>query len=256
MEEKYKLYHGDCLEVMNNLIKNNIKVDMILTDLPYNITRNKWDISIPLDDMWEKIHKIIKHNGAIALFGTEPFSSILRTSNIKKYKYDWIWIKNRPTGFVHAKNKPMKKHEVISIFSLGVVNHKNISKENRMEYFPQGVQDGNIKEILPSKHGNLLQNYQNQIGNIYKSQTGFPNDILYYNSTEEHFHPTQKPVKLLEYLIETYTRKGEIVLDFTMGSGSTGVAALNKNRKFIGIELDQKYFNIAKERIEKCNISE
>lgn len=254
MEERYKLYQGDCLEVMDELIEEGIKVDCVITDPPYNITRNKWDVAIPLNEMWERLNKLIKFNGAIAMFGTEPFSSLLRMSNIENFKYDWIWIKNRPTGFVHAKNKPMKKHEIISMFSLGVCNHKSISGDKRMEYFPIGVSDSIEKEILPSKHGNLLQNYQNQIGTVYKSQTGFPNDILYYNSVEKHLHPTQKPVDLLEYLIKTYTNKGDLVLDFTMGSGSTGVACMNTNRNFIGIELDKNYFNIAKGRIEEALI--
>ena len=291
----YELYLGDCLEVMDKLIKQGIKVDFILTDLPYGTTRSKWDIVIPFnryiiikernkdkilykdefmlkkfkeginikeaekeweensrEGMWDKVNKLIKDNGAIAFFGSEPFSTKLRMSNIENYKYDWKWIKNRPTGFVHANNKPMKKYEDIIMFSNGVVNHKSKSKNNRMEYNPIGVRDGENKIILPTRHGNLLQNYSNQIGKEYKSKTGYPNDILEFNGVKkkDRVHPTQKPIDLLEYLIKTYTLENEIILDFTMGSGSTGVACLNTNRKFIGIELDGKYFNIAKERIE------
>ena len=291
----YELFLGDCLEVMDKLIEQEIKVDFILTDLPYGTTRSKWDIVIPFnryiiikernkdkilykdefmlkkfkeginikeaekeweenskEGMWDKVNKLIKDNGAIAFFGSEPFSTKLRMSNIESYKYDWKWIKNRPTGFVHANNKPMKKYEDIIMFSNGVVNHKSKSKNNRMEYNPIGVRDGENKIILPTRHGNLLQNYSNQIGKEYKSKTGYPNDILEFNGVEkqDRVHPTQKPTGLLEYLIKTYTLENEIILDFTMGSGSTGVACLNTNRKFIGIELDGKYFNIAKERLE------
>ena len=291
----YELYLGDCLEVMDKLIEQEIKVDFILTDLPYGTTRSKWDIVIPFnryiiikernkdkilykdefmlkkfkeginikeaekeweenskEGMWDKVNKLIKDNGAIAFFGSEPFSTKLRMSNIENYKYDWKWIKNRPTGFVHANNKPMKKYEDIIMFSNGVVNHKSKSKNNRMEYNPIGVRDGENKIILPTRHGNLLQNYSNQIGKEYKSKTGYPNDILEFNcvKNQNRYHPTQKPTDLLEYLIKTYTNEENLVLDFTMGSGSTGVAALNTNRKFIGIELDENYFNIAKKRIE------
>ena len=292
---EYKLYHGDCLEIMDKLIEEGVKVDMILTDPPYGTTRSKWDTVIPFnryiimkeknkdkilykdefmlkkikegldiekiekewkdnskEGIWDKINKLIKLNGAIVLFGSEPFSSKLRMSNIENYKYDWKWIKNKPTGFVHANNKPMKKHEDVIIFSNGVVNHKNKSKHNRMEYNPIGVCDGEDKIILPTKHGNLLQNYNNQIGRKYKSKTGYPNDILEFNcvKNQNRYHPTQKPTDLLEYLIKTYTNEENLVLDFTMGSGSTGVACLNTNREFIGIELDENYFNIAKKRIE------
>ena len=252
MIENYKLYHGDCLEVMDKLIEQGIIVDMILCDPPYGTTRCKWDNVIPFTEMWKRINKLVKPNGAVVLFGSEPFSSQLRCSNIKNYKYDWVWVKNRPTGFVHANNKPMKKHENILVFSNGVVNHKSKSKGNRMEYYPMGVKEGKESKILPSRHGQLLENYENQIGKTYTSKTGYPNDILYYDVVDkERLHPTQKPIDLLEYLIKTYTNENEIVLDFTMGSGSTGVACMNINRKFIGIELDEKYFNIATDRIEK-----
>ena len=256
MNDKYKLYQGDCLEVMDKLIEQNIQVDMILCDPPYGTTRSKWDVIIPFELMWKKINKLIKFNGAIVFFGSEPFSSTLRMSNIENYKYDWVWIKNRPTGFVHANNKPMKKHENIMVFSNGVVNHKSKSGDKRMEYNPIGVSDGEEKIILPSKHGNLLQNYSNQIGKTYKSKTGFPNDILEFSGVEKQnrIHPTQKPTDLLEYLIKTYTNEEDLILDFTMGSGSTGVACLNTNRKFIGIELDENYFNIAEKRLLELNV--
>ena len=250
----YQLYNGDCLDVMDKLIEKGIKVDMILTDPPYGTTRCKWDNVIPFTEMWKRINKLVKPNGAVVLFGSEPFSSQLRCSNIKNYKYDWVWVKNRPTGFVHANNKPMKKHENILVFSNGVVNHKSKSKGNRMEYYPMGVKEGKENKILPSRHGQLLKNYENQIGKTYTSKTGYPNDILYYDVVDkERLHPTQKPIDLLEYLIKTYTNENEIVLDFTMGSGSTGVACMNTSRKFIGIELNEEYFNIAKNRIENID---
>ena len=238
MKEQYKLYKGDCLEVMDQLIKQGIKVDMILTDPPYGTTACKWDSVIPFDEMWERLNKLIKPNGAIVLFGSEPFSSHLRMSNIKNYKYDWVWKKSRFANQMLAKKQPLKITENISIF-------------NSKIYIPQGLVECNKitrqgKRITDNNGGGIRKTE-------YKQQyTNYPRNILEYRSVGKTVHPTQKPVDLLEYLIKTYTNEGEIVLDFTMGSGSTGVACVNTNRKFIGIELDEGYFNIAKERIEEA----
>lgn len=203
--------------------------------------------------MWEQLNRIIKPNGAIVLFGSEPFSSALRMSNIKNYKYDWVWEKSKPNGFQHAKNKPMTKNEKISVFSLGSMGHKSLLGDKRMCYYPQGVVNGEEKIITSVIHGRTMGARPNQIGKKYVSQSGFPNDVLKYPNIVgvKAIHPTQKPVPLLEYLIKTYTLENETVLDFTFGSCSTGIACLNTNRKFIGIELDENYFSIGAERIKK-----
>ena len=249
------LRHGDCLELMKNVPDGS--VDLVLTDPPYGTTACKWDSVIPFVPMWEQLNRIIKPNGAICLFGSEPFSSALRISNIKNFKYDWIWIKNNAVGFVNAKLKPMNKHEVISVFSKGKTSNGN---KNNMVYFPQGLipygkeaRSGNKKgkensywrpSLKSSNEGGYIQQY-----------TNYPTTVLQFDKVQKAVHPTQKPVDLLEYLIKTYTNEGETVLDFTMGSGSAGVAAVNTNRNFIGIELDDKYFEIAKQRINDAVFS-
>ena len=216
----YKLYHGDCLEVMDELIESGIVFDMILVDPPYKKTRGRWDNIIPINDMWNKANKLIKSNGAICVFGNEPYSSMVRLGNIENYKYDWKWVKNRATRFANCNYRPMAKYEDIMVFSKA--NASTGGKNNAL------MQDTEY-----------IQKY-----------TNYPNNILEFNCESKYVHPTQKPVDLLEYLIKTYTDEGDLVLDFTMGSGSTGVACLNLNRKFIGIELDKKYFDIAKNKIE------
>ena len=246
----YKLYNGDCLEIMDRLIDEGIKVDCILTDPPYGTTACKWDTVIPFDEMWERLNNLIKPNGAIVLFGSEPFSSALRMSNIKCYKYDWVWVKNTGLGFQHSKNMPLKRHENILVFSRGSMGHRSLLGDKRMEYNPQGVIYSNEIGIINSKnHGRSLGTRPKQVGRKYKKAKNFPTSILEYKN-DGKIHPTQKPVNLLEYLIKTYTNENETVLDFTMGSGSTGVACINTNRKFIGVELDNNYFDIASKRIE------
>ena len=239
----YELYLDDCLKVMDELIEQEIKVDMILIDPPYEKTRGKWDVIIPINPMWERIDKLIKKEGAICIFGNEPFSSMVRMSNINNYKYDWKWIKNRATGFANCNYRPMSKYEDIMVFSKS--NASTGGKKNAMNYFPQGlIPSGKKKKNTPKRHG-LIQHDE-----YTQKYTNYPNNILEFDCETKYLHPTQKPVDLLEYLIKTYTNKEDLVLDFCMGSGSTGVACINTNRKFIGIELDEKYFNIAKDRIE------
>ena len=257
-DERYKLYQGDCLEVMDKLIESGIVFDMVLVDPPYAKTRGRWDVLIPLNDMWNKLSKLIKPNGAICIFGNEPYSSMVRMSNIENYKYDWKWVKNRATGFANCNYRPMARYEDIMIFSKA--NASTGGKNNAMIYKPQGlIVSGKKKKNTTKRHG-LIQQDTNNVGknNIlmqdteYVQQyTNYPNNILEFNCESKYVHPTQKPVDLLEYLIKTYTNEGDLVLDFTMGSGSTGVACLNTNRRFVGIELDEKYFNIAKERLER-----
>jgi site-specific DNA-methyltransferase (adenine-specific) len=237
---KIDLYKGDCLEVMDELIAKGVIVDAIITDPPYGTTACKWDSIIPFDEMWKRLNKLIKPNGAIVLFGSEPFSSALRMSNIKNYKYDWVWKKQKPTNFYQVKTQPLKEHENILVFSKEKVN-----------YYPQGTVEVNIKNGRKNKSSNLYSNYD---GGDYVQKIGnYPRSIQFVatEGDKNRKHPTQKPVALMEYLIKTYTNEGETVLDFTMGSGTTGVACVNTNRNFIGIELDENYFKIAEKRINE-----
>lgn len=244
----YKLYNGDCLEVMDRFIEEGFKVDCILTDLPYGTIKNSWDKVIPFNDMWERLNKLIKANGAIALFGNEPFTSELICSNLKGFKYRWDWNKKIPSGVGYAKYRPMQQIEDIIIFTLN--GEKTI-------YNPQMV-----KRDKPIKSGGnkLKKNTCSTLVGIdttkeYKKTYEYknPTTLIEFDKVRKgSLHPTQKPVDLLEYLIKTYTNENELVLDFTMGSGSTGVACANTGRKFIGIELDNDYFNIASKRIEEA----
>ena len=242
----YKLYNGDCLEVMDRLIEEGVKVDCILCDPPYGTTACKWDTIIPFTEMWDRLNKLIKPNGAIALFGNEPFSSSLRMSNIKNYKYDWIWNKGRGTDFLNAKRKPLSSYENICIF------YTKLPTYNPQFWFSTPYDKGIAKL---SNSGMQCYGETNDIVNKSEDGRRYPLNIININKLSGHknnLHPTQKPVNLLEYLVKTYTNENEIVLDFTMGSGSTGVACANTNRKFIGIELDNNYFDIASKRIEEA----
>ena len=232
-----KLIHGDCLEEMKNIPDKSI--DMILCDLPYGTTRNKWDTVIDLDLLWIEYERIIKDNGAIVLFAQVPFNIILGYSNLKLLKYEWIWEKEQGTGHLNAKKMPLKSHENIMVF------YKKLPTYN-----PQMV--GNeVRTVKRSGNKSKTTNYGDFIEIKESTYIGrYPKDIIKFNK-DKGYHPTQKPVALLEYLIKTYTNEGEIVLDNCMGSGSTGVACKHINRKFIGIELDEKYFEIAKKRIEE-----
>jgi len=233
---------GDCLEVMKSIADNS--VDAIITDPPYGTTACKWDSVIPFDLMWEQLNRIIKPNGAIVLFGSEPFSSALRMSNIKNYKYDWYWNKKFGGNFVQAKRMPLKSVECVSIFSNG----------GKMPYYvPQmilrdkAIKQGGVKtsEAIPIKNNNKTHTKKTYTYKYPLTLMDYPKEL------GRTVHPTQKPVALMEYLINTYTNKNETVLDFTMGSGSTGVAAKNLSRNFIGIEQDANYFDIATDRISK-----
>lgn len=243
---KIDLKQGDCLERMKDIPDKS--VDMILCDLPYGTTACKWDNVIPFKPLWEQYNRIIKPNGAICLFGSEPFSSALRMSNIKHFKYDWIWEKSRTVGFLNAKNAPLKRHEIISVFSFGTT--ANCSK-NRMEYNPQGLVEINQKrKSVSQSDGTVVGNRPSRNKDYVAKYKGYPDTVLRFANEAKQEHPTQKPVALLEYLIKTYTNEGETVLDNCMGSGSTGAACANTNRDFIGIELDEHYFDIAKKRIQ------
>jgi site-specific DNA-methyltransferase (adenine-specific) len=246
-----QLIQGDCLEKMKDIPDGSI--DLVLTDLPYGITACKWDTIIPFEPMWRQLKRIIKKNGAIVLFGSEPFSSALRISNIKNYKYDWKWKKTKSIGFQHSKNRPMKILEDVIVFSEGSMGHKSQLANKRMKYNPQGIVPLKNKIVSKVWHGNVMGARPNQVGKKYLAYTGFPNELLEFNQPtgNKSLHPTQKPVALMEYFIETYTNEGETVLDFTMGSGTTGVACKLLNRNFIGIENDPEYFKIAEKRINE-----
>jgi len=234
------LRKGDCLEVMKTIKDKSI--DAIITDPPYGTTACGWDSVIDFDLMWEQLNRIIKPNGAIVLFGSEPFSSALRMSNIKNYKYDWIWNKKLAGNAILAKHQPLKIHELIHIFS----------SKGRATYLPQKIK-GKLRKKMFNK---TIQ--PSTLNRVTEAKETF-NDLYYPKSIQEfsmanrkgRLHPTQKPIELMEYLIKTYTNENETVLDFTMGSGSTMVACQNTNRNGIGIEQDENYFEIAEERIKE-----
>ena len=235
---------GDCLERMKEIESGS--VDLILTDPPYGTTACKWDSVIDLPLMWGQLKRIIKPSGAIVLFGAEPFSSALRMSNIKKWRYDWIWEKNKPTNFGNANKMPLKSYEIISVFynSLPVYN-------------PQGLVDIPEKTVKRNKNEEPeAYGKTGLIGEFKRNKTNFPRQNLKFGMEGKNVHPTQKPVALMEYLVRTYTNENETVLDFTAGSFTTGVACMNTNRKFIGIEMDDKYFDIGSKRILEANKDE
>ena len=235
----YKLLKGDCLELMKDIPDKSI--DMILCDLPYGTTKNRWDSVIDLEKMWMEYKRIIKDNGAIVLFSQMPFSSDLVQSNKKNFRYEWIWEKTQGTGHLNSHKMPLKKHENILVF------YKKLPMYN-----PQFTQGKPYKVTQGRPSSNYMK--QSKVTTNCEDGKRYPTDIIKVagvnNSAEKVLHPTQKPVALLEYLIKTYTNEGETVLDNCMGAGSTGVACINTNRNFIGIELDENYFNIAKDRIE------
>ena len=226
-------------------------IDLILTDPTYGTTACKWDSIIPLDLMWKELKRVIKDNKAIVLFGAEPFSSILRTSNLNNFKYDWIWEKDNGTNFASVKYQPFRVYENISVFGKFPIT-----------YTPKQIKCFNPQMII-GKPYKTISGKQKQDGAVIRdgskekmsnfetinNGTRYPRNVIKFNRDKNKVHPTQKPVPLLEYLIKTYTNENDTVLDFTMGSGSTGVAAKNLNREFIGIELDPSYFKIAENRI-------
>ncbi|MBR4315990.1 MAG: site-specific DNA-methyltransferase [Alphaproteobacteria bacterium] len=235
------LYHGDCLEIMPQL---DIKFDCCITDPPYGTTACKWDSVIPFEPMWDNLKRLVKSSGAICLFGSEPFSSYLRISNIEMFKYDWIWNKKTGLGFLDSKFRPLKSHEIISIFSKGGCSN---GSNPAMNYFPQDL----IKTTKQNSNSksNILNSEPTQRKNLNTEYTNYPKTIISY-SRVSGLHPTQKPVPLIEYLIKTYTNENDIVLDFTSGSGTTGVAAMETSRKCVLIEKEEKYCEITIKRLQ------
>jgi len=249
--EKIELIQGDCLEKMKDIPDGSI--DLVLTDPPYGTTACKWDSIIPLEPMWEQLKRVIKPNGAIVMTASQPFTTTLIASNMKMFKYCWVWDKKRISNPLNAKRQPLKQHEDVIVFynkqcvynpvpfpksTIGVLSNKNIGKGHS----PKSM----VSDFL--------------IASSNSNEFGYPRSIITQiavmnnlSRDKSGLHPTQKPVTLMEYLIKTYTNENETVLDFTMGSGSTGVACMNTNRNFIGIELDENYFKIAEKRISERN---
>ena len=244
---KINLQQGDCLESMKDIPDKS--VDMILCDLPYGTTASVWDKVIQSDKLWKQYRRIIKSRGAIVLFASGQFTNKLINSQNDIYRYKWIWVKNRPGNFVNANNRPMTRYEEICVFSDGITaNTKHV--ERKMIYNPQGLVEINkIETNADTKFGTMAGKRPSHKKVRAQKFTNYPNDVLSFDVEAKPQHPTQKPVPLLEYLIKTYTNNGETVLDNCMGSGSTGVAAVNTGRNFIGMELDDKYFKIAEKRI-------
>ena len=253
-----ELYNKDCFEVLP-IIKDD-SVDLILTDLPYgkltDKTRASWDKNFNYKLLFEEYRRIIKQYGAIILFGNEPFSSYCRTELSELYKYDIKWIKSKTTGFANCNYRPMNKYEDIMIFSYA--NASSGGKDNNMTYNPQGLipvnkikKNHNNRQGLISEDTNNLgkNNKFNQNSSYVQKYTNYPCNVVYYDNPKKYYHPTQKPVELLEYLIKTYSNPNNVIVDTCMGSGSTGVACRNTNRKFIGCEIEEKYYSVAEQRI-------
>lgn len=249
MGKRVLLYHGDCLKEMQKIPEQSI--DMILCDLPYGISACKWDCVIPFDKLWQQYERIIKDTGAIVLFSVQPFTSKLVLSNEKLYKYNWYWIKDNSANFLNKRYQPGKIVEEICVFGKAATSYS--SKGLNMTYIPQ-MESGKPYIIKNGNRDGLSSSIRSKIKNVETINNGerYPNNILKFSSDRKKLHPTQKPVALLEYLIKTYTNENGIVLDNCMGSGSTGVACIKTGRKFVGIELDDQYFDLAKRRIRKA----
>jgi site-specific DNA-methyltransferase (adenine-specific) len=251
------LHLGDCLDRMKEIESGS--VDAVICDPPYGTTACAWDSVIPLDLMWKQVLRVVKDCGAIVFTSSQPFTSALGASQISLLKYAWVWEKNRPTGHVHARNKPMKKHEDVLVFSTGTTVHA-VQSARRMTYNPQGLKPLPEPKLrrMNKKGDNAVLSLRASHKDTMRHFDGYPSSIVHFDIENAQgagrWHPTQKPVALMEYLIRTYTNEGETVLDFTMGSGTTGVAAVQTGRRFIGIERDESYFEVAQNRIQKALI--
>ena len=246
-EGKKEILLGDCLELMKDI--PNGSIDMILCDLPYGTTANKWDSVLPLDILWQQYERIITYNGAIVLTASQPFTTQLISSNLKLFKYEIIWVKSRPNGHLEAKNKPMRKHENILIFSKGASAN---GCKNRITYNPQGL----VKVERYNKNSTDTDNYGSRksrpVGLVTKQEyTNYPTTIWEFGSEGKTIHPTQKPMDLFETLIKTYSNESDLILDNTAGSGTTAIACLNTNRQFIVMEKEEKYYQLIKTRVNE-----
>tara|TARA_B100000900_G_C20530702_1_gene696197 strand:+ start:278 stop:1117 length:840 start_codon:yes stop_codon:yes gene_type:complete len=257
--ERYTLYKGDCLEHMKNIPDNS--VNLVLCDLPYGTTKCKWDTIIDMEKLWDEYKRIlIKPTGVIVLFGQQPFTTRLISSNYEWFKYNIIWKKNKTTQYLLANYRPMKCTEDICVFSPGGAAAASRHKGN-MVYNPQGLIAVDIKKKNSEKRIGKMLNQLHHLGpnnkltsnTEYKQNfTNYPTELIEFDIENDTIHETQKPVKLIEYLIKTYSNEGDMVLDNTMGSGTTGVGCMNTNRNFIGIEIEDKYYNLSEERIKKA----
>ena len=265
----FELYCGDCLVEMDQVADGS--VDLILCDLPYGTTDRKgisdkgdnrvlsWDTVIPLDKLWEQYRRVLKPSGAVVLTADQPFTSQLVVSNLEWFKYEWIWKKRKVTGFLHANARPMKETEDILVFSPMGASGGSVKVNKNMTYNPQGLVEKRVKKKNNAKRLGKFLHQPEHMGEgnklLHETEyeqkwTNYPSEIIEFGLDRNVIHPTQKPVALMEYLIKTYSNEGETVLDNCMGSGSTGVAAIKQNRKFIGMEYDSEYFKISQERIK------
>lgn len=240
MKKPFRIFLGDCLEIMKEIESSTM--DMILCDLPYGTTCCSWDSVISFEPLWAEYERVIKPNGAIVLFSAQPFTAVLACSNLKLFRYEWIWEKPNATGFLNAKKQPLRAHESILIF------YKSQPTYNPQKTFGHERKTTKRKDVGSEHYGKQLRNQ------AYDSTERYPRSVQVFSSDKQKqaFHPTQKPVSLCEYLIRTYTNEGELVLDNTMGSGTTGVACINTGRRFIGIEKDEGYFTTAKMRLDEA----
>lgn len=238
---KQEILHGDCLKLMEYIPDGS--VDMILCDPPYGTTQNKWDSIIPLEPLWEQIKRCIKPNGAICLMSGQPFSSILISSNLEQYKYEWVWVKNLKTGNLNARRRPMGGHETIQVFYNKPPTYNPQKRKRTTE-----IKSGNKFNSKTENYGKQREKYVDRQSDMINPDTVI-SDIKCVHNSSGKIHPTQKPVALMEYFIKTYTTKGDIVLDFAAGSGTTGLAAKNLNRQFILIEKEKEYYDICVRRL-------
>jgi site-specific DNA-methyltransferase (adenine-specific) len=247
-----RLFNGDCLKIMPKLPKGIITA--IITDLPYAVTQNNWDVLLPFDELWWNFNRLLRPNGAVLLTASQPFTARCVMSNIKNFKCEWIWVKNRGSNFANTSHQPMKEHESVLMFGTGRGRHiYNMQMQPRSEIGQKyTAYKNNAGRVTPKceSYGKF-----NGPGYIRPVEFRVPSSCQKFSYDMGGFHPTQKPVKLMEYLIKTYTNKDQFVLDCCMGSGSTGVAAVNTDRNFIGIEMEERYFNVAKKRIKEAKQS-
>lgn len=240
------LLYGDCLDILPTLADESI--DAVITDPPYGITESKWDNIIPFPELWTQLERITKPKAAIVLFANQPFTTDLIQSNRKLFKYQWIWVKSKPTGFINAQNAPLRVYEDICVFSKGTTANKS---PNRMNYYPQDLVELNKFKKSKNDANDVWGARPSRANDGYVQKfTNYPQNILKYPSVTKAIHPTEKPVPLLQYLIKTYTLEGETVLDFSSGSGSLAHAAILENRNFVCVEKDESWYNKSVERIE------
>lgn len=239
----WQIIQGDCIEMMAQLADES--VDLVLTDPPYGTTNCRWDAIIPLGPMWNHLNRIVRVDSAIVFCAAQPFSSALIMSNVSKFKYEWIWDKKNPSGYLNAKRRPMSRHEAVLIFSNGAT-----------PYFPQ-MRTGKLRQkgtIRPK----VTENYNAHLATVSFNDQYYPTSIIEISNAQRSgkVHPTEKPVDLMRYLVRTYSNEGDTVLDFTCGSGSTGIACLMENRRFIGIENDAAYVEIARQRLTETRVQD